>query len=350
MDIGTGASAIYSLLGCTQRPWSFIATDIDAKSLEFARKNVELNDLQSRIQIVERTVTGELIPLDELEIDQLDFVMTNPPFYTSESELLELAKKKSQPPSSACTGSPNEMVCDGGEIGFLKRILAESLVLKARVQWYTSMLGKQSSVEVAVSLLKEHGIENYALAEFVQGNKTRRWAIGWSFANRRPSIEACRGFEPPAGKKLLPPLTEFTAATRTVRRAAAEQLRNIFWTQLEDVTEGLDLASWNLDEDRLRVVGFADANVWGRAYRRDKERRARAVKEVGPAQATKPQRAKRSVAECAFGFSIAVHSEPGQRDGEECVAVVVRWLQGSDFAMFESFYGMLRNAFQNVVS
>lgn len=26
LDIGTGASCIYPLLGCTQRPWSFIAT------------------------------------------------------------------------------------------------------------------------------------------------------------------------------------------------------------------------------------------------------------------------------------------------------------------------------------
>jgi 23S rRNA (adenine1618-N6)-methyltransferase len=27
LDIGTGASCIYPLLGCTQRPWSFIATE-----------------------------------------------------------------------------------------------------------------------------------------------------------------------------------------------------------------------------------------------------------------------------------------------------------------------------------
>lgn len=26
LDIGTGASCIYPLLGCSQRPWSFIAT------------------------------------------------------------------------------------------------------------------------------------------------------------------------------------------------------------------------------------------------------------------------------------------------------------------------------------
>ena len=26
LDIGTGASCIYPLLGCAQRPWSFIAT------------------------------------------------------------------------------------------------------------------------------------------------------------------------------------------------------------------------------------------------------------------------------------------------------------------------------------
>jgi hypothetical protein len=32
LDIGTGASCIYPLLGCTQRPWSFIATGLRAAS------------------------------------------------------------------------------------------------------------------------------------------------------------------------------------------------------------------------------------------------------------------------------------------------------------------------------
>jgi 23S rRNA (adenine1618-N6)-methyltransferase len=344
LDIGTGASAIYPLLGCVQRPWSFIATDIDSKSLMYARKNVELNNLGSRIRIVERPVQDALIPLDELGIDRIDFVMTNPPFYSSESELLELAGQKSQPPSSACTGAPNEMVCDGGEIGFIRRIIDESLSLKDRVQWYTAMLGKHSSLEVVVELLKEHDIDNYAVAKFIQGNKTRRWAIGWSLDNRRPSVKASRALETDADKKLLPPLAEFTVASKSTRKGGAEQLENIFWTQLEDVTDGLDLVSWELDEDRLRVVGFADQNVWSRAYRRSKTKHFPSGRTLEQGIATK------RALECAFGFSISIQTQKAIGDGlEDTVGVVVRWLQGTDYSMFESFFGMLRTALLSVI-
>lgn len=270
--------------------------------------------------------------------------MTNPPFYTSESELLELAEQKSQPPSSACTGAPNEMVCDGGEIGFIRRIIDESLVLKDRVQWYTAMLGKHSSLEVIIEQLKEHGIENYAVAKFVQGNKTRRWAIGWSFSDRRPSVKASRGLEAEVGKKILPPLTEFTAASKSTRKGNAEQLENMFWTHLEDVTDGLDFVSWESDEDRLRVVGFADQNVWSRAYRRSKTKQFPAGRTLGQGKAAK------RAPECAFGFSIAIQTQKAIGDGQEdTVGVVVRWLQGNDYSMFESFFGMLRTALLSAI-
>ncbi|KAK6212269.1 hypothetical protein LQW54_005400 [Pestalotiopsis sp. IQ-011] len=348
LDIGTGASAIYPLLGCTQRPgWSFVATDIDGKSLSWARKNIEANKLESRIQVLKRSATDTMIPLDDAGVENIDFVMTNPPFYSSETELLELAESKAQPPNSACTGAAHEMVCDGGEVGFFRRIFDESLSLRGRVQWYTIMLGKQSSLEAIIPVLQDRGIDNYALAQFVQGTRTRRWAVGWSFAGRRPSDAACRGFEPSAGKKLLPHVTEMTVVTKMAKAGAAEQIQNVFWTQLEDVTDGLDLVSWNLDEDRLRVVGFAEQNVWGRAYRRSKAR------EAGKEKPPMTDRKQSDVSECPFGFAIAVTTgdaeEAAKDDGQKTVAVVVRWLQGSDFALFESFAGMLRNTLLNVV-
>ncbi|KAK6078630.1 methyltransferase-like protein C27D7.08c [Seiridium cupressi] len=345
VDIGTGASAIYPLLGCVQRPaWSFIATEIDDKSLAYAQKNIALNDLLSRVQVVKRSAEERLIPLEDEDAREVDFIMTNPPFYTSESELLELANKKAQPPNSVCTGAPNEMVYEGGELGFFRRILTESLVLRSRVQWYTTMLGKQSSLEIVIQALKENNIENYAITEFVQGSRTRRWAVGWSFVSRRPNNKACRGFEPAAGKKLLPHLTDMTVASKDVKRGGALQLENVFWTQLEDVTDGLDLVSWSLDEDRLRVVGFADQNVWSRAYRRSKTKQSRAMKISAKRDTPK------SVSECPFGFSIAIRTVADPQAGKDNVVVIARWLQGTDYALFESFAGMLRNALLNVVS
>ncbi|KAK8081049.1 hypothetical protein PG997_008867 [Apiospora hydei] len=393
LDVGTGASAVYPLLGCAQRPaWSFIATDIDAQSLACARRNVALNGLGSRIRVVARKDGGaSLIPLDELDGEgdgtpqKIDFVMTNPPFYESEAELRQLAAQKALPPASACTGAPHEMVCEGGEVGFIQRLIDESLVLRERVQWYTAMVGKQSSLGVAVDRLRARGIDNYAVAQFVQGHKTRRWAVGWSFGARRPAGRACRGgglsggggtpslADGSTGKSLLPQVTEMTVAARTARtHAAAGQLENTFWTQLEDVTDGLDLVQWSLDEERLRGVGFTDGNVWGRAYRRQKKRATAPMDDGGAGSrdgegkkedgkhegqqngpAADRTKTKKEPAECSFGYSISIQTK-GKQSAEGAavheVAAVVRWLQGSDFGLFESFCGMLRNGFVAVTT
>ncbi|KAI9816301.1 MAG: hypothetical protein M1827_001903 [Pycnora praestabilis] len=69
-DSGTGASCIYPLLGCAQRPkWKFVGTDIDERSLHYARGNVAYNDLKSRIRLMRSAPDGELIPLNGLGLE-----------------------------------------------------------------------------------------------------------------------------------------------------------------------------------------------------------------------------------------------------------------------------------------
>ncbi|KAL2874874.1 hypothetical protein SGCOL_009994 [Colletotrichum sp. CLE4] len=323
LDIGTGASCIYPLLGCTQRKWSFYATDIDSRSLEFAKKNVELNNLQSRISVVARTPQDSVVPLKDLGIESLTFVMANPPFYTSEDDLLNSAKQKSRPPLTACTGAPVEMVTDGGEVKFVSRILEESLVLRDKVQWYTSMFGKQSSLEEFIAILKEKSIDNYAVTEFVQGNKTRRWAVAWSFGAMRPSEEAAKGMKAAAWRKLLPPsveseLTTFPLGTEIGR--------------LQDYVQGLmsslELLSWEWDREKLAGVGRARENVWSRAWRRKKTRQEREGK-------TEAEGSSDSEV-CKFGFEVVLDV------GRERIALRCRWREGHDQALFDSFGGFLK--------
>ncbi|KAI1765418.1 hypothetical protein GGR53DRAFT_265172 [Hypoxylon sp. FL1150] len=335
LDMGTGASLIYPLLGCAQRPaWSFVATDVDPKSLSYARRNASLNGLEPRIRVVHRhdVVADPLVPLDELGLKNIDFAMVNPPFYTSEAELADLAAQKSRPPNSACTGAPVEMVCEGGEVGFVRRLVDESLVLRERVQWYTAMLGKQSSLDVLISGLRDCGVTNYAVTAFVQGNKTRRWALGWSFGVRRPSLSASRGCEPLGGKKLLPPPTERIIWAWTATEAGPERLEQVIC----DAMQTLDLVYWSWDKSRSRGLGFVDGNVWRRAYRREKARKE--VDIQPPSGDRHSSLSPRAREECAFGFSITIRMD------EDNVTAVVRWLQGNDHVLFESFAGFLRNS------
>jgi 23S rRNA (adenine1618-N6)-methyltransferase len=142
--------------------------------------------------------------------------MCNPPFYESKAEMLTSAAAKQRPAFTACTGSETEMVTRGGEVAFASRMVDESLVLQDRIQWYTSMLGKFSSVATIVQELREKGIENYAVTEFIQGNKTRRWGIAWSFEDMRPMASVARGLHS-LPKSLLPFPSEYVIQVRALR-------------------------------------------------------------------------------------------------------------------------------------
>lgn len=69
------------------------------------------------------------------------------------------------------------------------------------------MLGKFSSLPKIIGQLKENKVDNYAVTEFVQGSRTKRWAIAWSFGDRRPSVKVSRGCGS-LQKSLLPFPTE----------------------------------------------------------------------------------------------------------------------------------------------
>jgi 23S rRNA (adenine1618-N6)-methyltransferase len=51
LDIGTGASLIYPILGVQKYQYTFVATDIDKLSLENCQRLIDLNGLQRKIEL-----------------------------------------------------------------------------------------------------------------------------------------------------------------------------------------------------------------------------------------------------------------------------------------------------------
>lgn len=288
-----------------------------------ATRNVELNGLQSRIRVLPRQRTDPIIPIDEINLPKIDFVMTNPPFYESEDEMVQSAAKKSRPPLSACTGAPVEMVCEGGEVAFVTRILEESLRLRERVQWYTSMFGMVSSLETMIDKLRERGIDNYAVTEFIQGKKTRRWAVAWSFGPMRPSQEVARGMKATPWRKILPPLVEVDILTFPVSEGVGKRA-----DALLDLVGPLELISWEWDKERLRGIGRARENVWSRAWRR-KKKREEAEGVSAPGDNSKSET-------CVFGFCISILVQKTD------AVVKCHWREGHDEAIFTSFCGFVK--------
>ncbi|GAA5839161.1 hypothetical protein JCM9279_002613 [Rhodotorula babjevae] len=202
LDIGTGASAIYPLLAMrtlepppvslldkakVDAPLRMLATDIDAHSLEYARKNVRANDLVQDVSLCEVEPDGALFPLEVVEAaDTIDFVMCNPPFYSSQDEIDSSLAAKEIEPFAKCTGAENEMITPGGEVAFVSRMIEESLKLgRSRIRWFTSLLGKYSSLSPLVELLKSKEIFNYHVHALPPHGHTVRWVLAWSLRDRR---------------------------------------------------------------------------------------------------------------------------------------------------------------------
>lgn len=205
LDIGTGYLAIYAILACVMhRDWRMIGTDIDASALGHAQHVLddpanEALDLSRRVRLL-HTRQDTLIPASDT--NDVSFIMCNPPFYASKQErdALRQAKVEYYHP---CSAHDTELYTAGGELEFVQRLIHESTLdqHRERIPWYTSMLGRHSSVLAVVQTLKQYQITNYALTELIQG-RTRRWAIAWSFLAHRlpdniarnvgPSLTACK--------------------------------------------------------------------------------------------------------------------------------------------------------------
>ncbi|KAL1779806.1 methyltransferase 16 [Sigmodon hispidus] len=183
IDIGTGASCIYPLLGTTLNGWYFLATEVDDMCFNYAKKNVEQNNLSDLIKVVK--VPQKTLLMDALKEESeiiYDFCMCNPPFFANELEAQGVNSRNSRrpPPSSVNTGGITEIMAEGGELEFVKRIIHDSLQLKKRLRWYSCMLGKKCSLAPLKEELRIQGVPKVTFTEFCQG-RTMRWALAWSF-------------------------------------------------------------------------------------------------------------------------------------------------------------------------
>ena len=256
--------------------------------------------------------------------------MTNPPFYESAAELAALAAKKARPPLTACTGSPSEMVTHGGEVGFAARLLAESLRLRTRVAWYSTMLGKHASLEAVVAMLRAEDVDNYAVTEFIQGTRTRRWAVAWSFGDMRPEADVARGMAEPGWARILPPRTEFEVAVRKASAAASAGVGARLGAFVDGVLGGLQM-EWDWDAEKLTGLGRAPENVWGRTFRRRQQRIERGEEQQPP-----PPAGEKEDEVVAIGFRVSVVVGTGE------ARVVLRWMQGRDANIVASLVAFLK--------
>ncbi|KZT39764.1 hypothetical protein SISSUDRAFT_1045075 [Sistotremastrum suecicum HHB10207 ss-3] len=317
IDIGTGASSVYPLLGCSVEPsWNFIGTDIDTTSLDWARRNVSANNLSHRISLELVNSSGPIFkPLFDDSTLMVGFTMCNPPFYSNLEEVAESKQLKEYEPFAVCTGSENEMITAGGEVAFVKQMVVESLELRTRCRWYTSMLGKLSSVIKVVDFLKECEVSNYALTQFVQGT-TRRWAIAWSFGLLRLD-DAFSRFQSPSLQAWMPLPNNFVHTMPFVESGDLLVSTQVILSAIPGLSHKVK------DSDRRTIVVCSSGNTWSRAARRKAG--------TSSAQLTPD-------APLMMRCDISVSEDERHNTGPSSLILKGRWSWGSDRTLWDSFW------------
>jgi len=190
LDIGTGATCVYPLLGVQSCPrLSFLATDIDESAVSFAEENVQRCGATSRIRV---RLVEESQPLFSLRSEDQDwilessgasrsmfaFTMCNPPFYGALDEA-------GRHPKRARTGGVNQYVTPGGEVEFISRMIRESAQADCRstARWFTTLVGRKVDLKTLTGLLRSPEIDARVVrSETLSLGRTARWVLVWSFA------------------------------------------------------------------------------------------------------------------------------------------------------------------------
>ncbi|KAB1158399.1 23S rRNA (adenine(1618)-N(6))-methyltransferase RlmF [Tenacibaculum aiptasiae] len=184
LDIGTGATCIYPLLGNAVYNWSFVASDIDLDSLDSAQDIIDDNNLDTKIKLRQQFKEEHVLKGILEKEDSFTVTMCNPPFYKSAEEARGANRRKSRNLGNNAvrnfSGNSNELWYIGGEKAFLHTYLYESSQYPTVSKWFTSLVSKKENVESLQKSGKKLGVKEFKVIPMTQGNKVTR-IVCWRF-------------------------------------------------------------------------------------------------------------------------------------------------------------------------
>ncbi|EPJ45968.1 MAG: hypothetical protein OFPII_23080 [Osedax symbiont Rs1] len=199
LDIGTGASCIYPLIGQRSYQWSFTASDIDPISVACASQIIQANPgLRKKIKVLLQPNAQRFFANIIAERQRITVTLCNPPFHSSLAEAaLGNARKranlqKKQPSNKSSNnnsvlnfgGQKAELYCEGGELSFIKSMIIESQEYKNQVLYFSCLVSKNAHLKALQHTLKSVDASDIKIVPMSQGHKTSRF-IAWSFLNKK---------------------------------------------------------------------------------------------------------------------------------------------------------------------
>lgn len=189
LDIGTGSSIIYPILGVQEYNWDFVATEIDKNSLHHAEININKNSwLKKKIELRFQQDKEKILEGILYNNDQFDAIICNPPFFQSREEnwasstkkFQKLNKDKTKPTIQNFAGHPNELWYPGGEKAFITKLIYESKEYRKQLNWTTSLVSDKKNLKPLISVLEFHKSKNIEIIPMKHGQKITR-ILAWQW-------------------------------------------------------------------------------------------------------------------------------------------------------------------------
>lgn len=189
LDIGMGANCIYPLIGASEYGWHFVGSETDPVALRWAKKLVAANPrvsalIECRLQRSPLACFDGIVKAGET----FDLSMCNPPFHASAEAAAQgtrrkqrnLGHKRGKVPVLNFGGQAGELWCEGGEQGFVRRMIAESAERPGVCRWFTTLVSQRAHLPRLFHALEAVNAVDVRTLEMVHGQKKSR-ILAWTF-------------------------------------------------------------------------------------------------------------------------------------------------------------------------
>lgn len=301
LDVGTGAYAIYAMLAARifkTKATHVRGTDTDCRAVKNSQKIIEANELSQIIDVKHTSASDNMFA--QLSSTPHAITMCNPPFYSS---VEEMQQKRSEKYASRTLvelkGSSGELYTKGGEVGFVMKMLRDSMHYHHQNIWFTCLLSRYSSLLPLINFLKYLHIKDHYVQDFTLG-QTTRWILLWNFRGWK--------LDTTWANYKLRKLQSYPKTILPICGKLQKSLAQIEMLLNQKTTEKLQIILES--SEQLHIV--AEFDCWSRKYRR------------------------RKMAKKSDTHIFNLHHRQ---------SVQLIWLQGSNFELFQSFHGFVSSLY-----
>jgi len=197
LDVGVGANCIYPVLGISEYNWDFIASDINADSIDSAKEIIKSNPtLKGKVKFRLQKDKNNIFKTVIKPKDKIDVTICNPPFHSSKKEAMRgsmrkvrnLTGKRSKKVKLNFAGMANELICEGGEKQFISNMIVESVKYAKKCLWFTTLVSKEENLKDIYKQLEEVKATEVKTVNMGTTNKISRIVV-WSFLDEKEQEE-----------------------------------------------------------------------------------------------------------------------------------------------------------------